>query len=347
MEQALSNTRPVIHIQGRERVDVGDALDNIVVNQPINGMSHMELTLTNWGVPENADRVDFPYLDIALGDPVEVYIGEQESTKIFDGEITAIEEQYGDGAPQLVLLAQDRLHHLARQRYSRSFEEQSPDDIVQAIAGEGGLRADVNVSTARSTYHQVNESNLAFLFRVLSRFDVAVRLDDGTLRARREEPDRSRIGLDAQDNALKVRLIADLNHQQTRTNVLGFNAANDSALSASANTIQPAASATSAADTLSALGWDGEDVMPQPFPQTQAESDAFAQAHFNRRARQFISGDIRCQGEPQLRSGREIELEGVSPRLQGVYQVVHCVHRFDGITGYETHLKVHRPDWQV
>jgi hypothetical protein len=74
-------------------------------------------------------------------------------------------------------------------------------------------------------------------------------------------------------------------------------------------------------------------------------ADGFAKGHFNRLAKRFISGDIRCQGEPSLRSGREIELSGVSERMAGSYRVVHCVHRFDNASGYETHLKVNRAGW--
>ena len=61
----------------------------------------------------------------------------------------------------------------------------------------------------------------------------------------------------------------------------------------------------------------------------------------------FISGDIACQGIPELTSGREIELSGVSSRLLGKYQVIHCTHRFDRRSGFETHLKVNKADWST
>ena len=86
-------------------------------------------------------------------------------------------------------------------------------------------------------------------------------------------------------------------------------------------------------------------MVPQPFARSQGEADAFAEGHFHRLAKRFIYGDLICLGEPALASGREIRLSGVSGRLRGRYQIVHCAHRFDSTSGYETHLKVNRPDW--
>ncbi len=345
MTQAFTSTRPNVHVNGEERPQVDEALSNMTVNLPLVGSAHAELGLTNWGLQESAQTPDFAFSDLALGDRLEVFIGEDPSTKIFDGEITGMEERYGEGAPQLLLLLQDKLHRLGRARHSRAFEDQTPDEIVEAIASEDALSSDVSVSSVRSTFHQINESNLAFLFRLLSRFDIALRLEDGTLRARAEEADSLPVTLDAQDNALSVRLLADLNHQQTTARVQGFNAGTDQQVIGSADSLQPSPAGTTAAETLRQLGWSGEAVLPQPFPLSQGEADAFASAHFNSRARRFISGDIRCQGEPELKSGKEVQLEGVSERLLGVYHVVHCVHRFNGESGFETHVKVNRSDW--
>ena len=110
--------------------------------------------------------------------------------------------------------------------------------------------------------------------------------------------------------------------------------------------VEPIASKEcAAAATLAQLGWPGEEVVPHPFARSQAEADAYAGAHFRRMAKRFVQGDIVCQGEPSLKSGRDIELSGVSPRLRGTYQIVHCSHRFDSQNGYETHLKVNKADW--
>lgn len=345
-ESAFINTRPRFKLNGEPRADMEPALTAMVVNRPLHGCGHGELHLTNWGTPEGEEEPDFVLNDIALGTELEIEMGEESPVSLFKGEITAIEERYGDGAPTLVLLVQDKLHRLARSRHCRVFEDQSPDEVVRTIAGEAGMQSDVSISGLTATWHQLNESDLAFLLRLAGRFDVGLRLAGNTLRARPEEADSGPLALSAQDSALKVRLIADLNHQPGESAVHGFNLGDDADASHTANGMTPAAAGTSAAATLNELGWGGDEIVPHPFARSSAEAEAYAKAHFRRQAKRFIQGEIVCQGEPALTSGREIDLSGVAPRLRGIYQVVHCVHRFDGVSGYETHIKVNKGGWQ-
>jgi hypothetical protein len=346
-EAAFISSRPHLKVDGEEREDMQEALTAMVVNLPLHGCAHAELHLTNWGRPEGEEEPDFVFNDIGLGSECELLMGEENPVTVFIGEITAIEERYGEGAPFLALLLQDKLHRLARSRNSRTFEDQSPDDVVRAIVSDAGLSADVNVSNLVSTWHQLNESDLAFLQRLLSRFDIALRLEGNQLRAKPEQADSDAIELDAQDSALRVRLLVDLNHQWLNSTVQGYNMADAVEVTHTSASMTPAPDATTARITLNDLSWPGDEVMPQPFARSSAEAQAYAKAHFRRQAKRFIQGDIVCQGEASLKSGREIDLAGVSPRLLGKYQIVHCVHQFDNNSGFETHLKVNRADWQV
>ncbi len=345
-EDAFVNIRPVFSVDGRRRDDLSEALTGMVVNLPLHGCSHGELSFTNWGTPEGSRAPSYLFNDIGLGAEMEIEMGQPQQTRIFKGEVTAIEEEFGEGAPILTLLVQDKLHLLARSRQSRSYEEQTVDDIVQAIVSEAGLQADVQVSDINGTWHQLNESDLAFLLRLLGRFDIGLRLDGDTFRAKPEEPDAEPVELSAQDSALKIRLLTDLNHQPASSQVLAYNTAIAEEVDHTSETMTPQPSATSAVDTLSQLGWPGDEIVPQPTARNQREAEAYATSHFRRQAKRFIQGDIICRGEPTLKSGREIDLTGVSPRLRGIYQVVHCSHRFDGQNGFETHLKVNKADWE-
>lgn len=345
MGEAFVSARPRVKVKGEVRPDLNDALRSLLVSRPQNGMAHGELQLVYWGAADDARQPEYRFTDIALGDRVEIAFGEDPEVVVFDGEITAVEERYGAGAPQLVFLVQDGLHHLARTRHSRTFDDQSADDIVTAIASDAGLSGDANVSTVARTWHQINESDLAFLLRVLGPFGIALRLDSGNLRARPEERDPEPVALDSSNNALSVRLVADLNHQPVETGVMGFDAASDEEVTGSVASTTDTAEGSTAADLLGTLGWSGTEQVPQPFASGQGLADAFAQGHFDRRARAFVSGEIRCIGDPRLVGGVQVDLAGVSPRVAGLYRVVHCVHRFDAADGYRTHLRVSRADW--
>ncbi|MEJ2509864.1 MAG: contractile injection system protein, VgrG/Pvc8 family [Gammaproteobacteria bacterium] len=345
MSEAFANARPTLRLAGEERSDLAEVLLTALATLPLAGMASAEVHCVNWAQSSAGGGADFAFLDVALGDRLELSMGADSSSIVFDGEITGIEERYGDGAPRIVFLAEDRLHRLARRRRSRSFEDRSVDDIARELAADAGLQADVNLSGAGGTYHQINESDLAFLLRLASRFDVAPRLDNGRLRARAEQADASPIVLDVQTNVQELRLLADLNHQAHTTTVRGYNAATDQNVSASAHRVAAMAGGSTAADILDTLGWPGEDLAPVPFPLTQSDADAAAASHHRGRARRFIHGDVVCDGQAQLASGREVDLRGVSPRLRGKYRVVHCAHRFDTRSGYQSELRLSRPDW--
>lgn len=345
-DNAFVSTRPRFSLNGETRRDLEPALTAMLISLPLHGCGHGELHFTNWGTPEGGREPDFVLDEISLGSELEIRIGEDAADTLFKGEITALEERYGEGAPGLVLLVQDRLHRLARSRHCRSFEDQSPDDLVQSIAAEAGLRSDVQLSGLNADWHQLNESDLAFLLRIAARFDIGVRLVDNRLRAKPEQPDPNPLPLSAQDSVLKARLIADLNHQSTQSTVNGYNLAEDTAAEHTSDRLDPAPGGATAAAALSDLSWTSTESVPQPFARSSAEAEAYASAHFRRQGKRFISGDLICRGEPSLTSGREIDLSGVSPRLRGIYQVVHCAHRFDNATGYETHLKVNKGGWR-
>lgn len=351
MAEAFASVRPRISVQGQTRDDLGLALRALTLSRPAHGMAHGEIQAVCWGAGDQDPEPDYRFTDIALGDTLEVgFEREGREYSVFSGEITALEERYGEGAPHLVILVQDRLHRLARARRSRSFEDASPDDLVSRIAADAGLNGDARVSTVTATWHQLNESDLAFLFRVLGPFGAGLRLDGGgRLRARPEEPDPEPIALDIADNALRVRLIADLAQQPAETEVSGFDAAADTEVSgrveAGSDPAMGTGNGSRARDHLTRLGWPGTERVPRPFPWTQGLADAFAQGHFDRRDRAFLTGEVRCIGDPRLAGGREIALTGTSPRTAGRYRVLECVHRFDSADGYRTHLRVARPDW--
>lgn len=343
--EAFINIRPLIRIDGEENAELQQALKNFVINLPLSGMAHGEITLVNWIPSGEGAEIGFGFQEVGLGKSIEVLMGENRDIVIFAGEITAIEERYGNAAPNLILLVQDKLHISARQRHNRVFEEQSPNAIVDTIASELSLTADVNVSTAVANYHQLNESNLSFLSRLLNSYGMSFRIEGSTLRVRAEEPDAAPVELSAENGALKVRLVADLNHQPEKVTVKGFNADTNESVSQDAEALELPPDGITAKAIGQELSWPGENIVPQPFPRSQSEAESFSKAHFSRMARRFVSGDIRCSGKPELSSGREIELSGVSARLAGKYQIVHCTHCFND-EGYETHLKVNRADGQ-
>ena len=107
--------RPAITLKGQPNSDMARSLLDITVRAPEMGMASAELRLVNWG-DQASGSTNFLFNQVALGDKIEIAFGLSQQKSVFKGEITGIEERYGDGVPQIVLLAEDALHRLARHR---------------------------------------------------------------------------------------------------------------------------------------------------------------------------------------------------------------------------------------
>ncbi len=340
--------KPTLEIEGQLRNEMNEGLLEVQITSLLSGKAHLQLRLVNWQTNVGDELADFAFLDLALGQQISVLMQQSGSPQLFNGEITALEERYGNGAPQLVVLAEDKLHLLAKTRNNRVFEEMSINQVIEAVAGDHSLAVDCHVSTEIQSWHQINETDFAFITRLINPFDLAMRIVADQLQVKPEQRDTEAIVIDPQSNADSVRIVADLNRQVPSLRVTGLNLENDSELSAQADSPYPSSLAgenSSAKDTLEQLSWANEQIATDHIPRNQSEADSWAQGAMHKRAKRFLYGDISCRGDSRLACGREIKLQGVSRRLAGRYQVVCCQHLYNAQIGFKTDIKVERSGW--
>ncbi len=335
--------RPAIKLKGAPNDDMVTSLLDIAVRAPETGMASAEVRLVNWGSPASGPT-SFLFNTVALGDKIEIAFGLAQQKTVFKGEVTGIEERYGDGVPQIVLLAEDALHRLARHRISRPFVQQSPNSIVQTLASDAGLQADAKLSDTPGDYNQLNESDLHFLRRLAARYGATPKVVDTTLTCRQREALPAPVTLDAGDTLKRLRVIADLARQPLQAVASGQDLTAGTAITATGSSLMVAASGPTAASLLRGLGWDGDETFMFPAPATQAEATDFANAALDAQGRRFLHGDLVCTGNPDVTVGAAVSLTGVSPRLAGVYAVVACAHLFDESAGYQTYARIERAD---
>src|SRR6266540_4597153 len=83
---------------------------------------------------------------------------------LFDGEIVEIEPDFQVSTQRLVIRAFDRLHRLARGRKVRTFQNMTDGEIIEKVAREVGLQAQVGPTKQSHVYvFQANQTNLIFL----------------------------------------------------------------------------------------------------------------------------------------------------------------------------------------
>ena len=83
-----------------------------------------------------------------LGKPVEISVkasGQSSTSKLFAGEITAIEPQFWtDKGATVTIRGYDQSHRLHRVKRTKTYVQSTDSDIAQTIARESGLRASVD-----------------------------------------------------------------------------------------------------------------------------------------------------------------------------------------------------------
>jgi len=75
---------------------------------------------------------------------------------------------------------------------------------------------------------------------------------------------------------------------------------------------------------------------------SQAEADGIAQQRFSAMALGYVGGEGICIGEPRLRAGTLVSIEGLGVRFSGLYYVTATTHSFTPGRGYRTRFSARR-----
>jgi hypothetical protein len=341
----LLTAAPTVEIGGMSYPLVAAKLERLRVVESLGGMSSLELVLIDSapqadGSALHASGADTP---LKLGEGVRVFGGpaERGASELFDGQVTAIESEVREGAaPLFTLLAEDRLFPLRRKRRTRLFEDSSLSAVVEAVASDHGLTAEVRegVDTGTRDWLQSDETDLAFLRRILERFDTDMQVVADKLQVGRTGKDqRTLVSLQAGTSLKAVRVTADVAEQVTEVRLASFDPESGEPVDAS----EPAVGFGPGSGT------SGPDLMNEKFapvvahlgrfgPMTAADATALATVEGHRRARAFVRACGTATGNAALRVGSWVELLGVNPQFENEYSVTKAVHRWNRREGYRT-----------
>ncbi|KAA3655487.1 MAG: hypothetical protein DWQ10_17215 [Calditrichaeota bacterium] len=244
-------------------------------------------------------------------------------------------------------MAEDRFQDLRMRRRSRTFEDNSDEDVFRQIASEHGLQSDLDITGPQHrTLAQVNQSDLAFLRDRARAIDAETWIEESTLhavaRARRET---DTVTLSYGQSLHEFSVCADLAQQQTTFTASGWDVdaketlqhdASDSILGSELN-----GDLSGSAILQQAVGTRTQTIVHQT-PATAEETRFYAEAHFREHARQFVTGTAKCEGNPNIRVGTKLTLNGLGDLFNGNYYVNEAIHTYDLRQGYATMFRVER-----
>jgi phage baseplate assembly protein gpV len=87
------------------------------------------------------------------------------------------------------------------------------------------------------------------------------------------------------------------------------------------------------------LDLSADEVIDNRPVMTQSEADLLAQSTLNEKCQAFFRAEGTCRGNPAIRAGRQVKIEGIGIRFAGTYLITRAVHRYD-LSGYTTRFEI-------
>jgi phage protein D len=349
---AFFPSRPAFLVDGAEVSGLSEGLLSLSITENTDGLFCCEACFGNWG--STADSVGFLYFDrgiLEFGKSLTIEMGDGNTrAPVFEGRIMALEGRFPrQRPPELQVLAEDRCQDLRMTRRTRAFEDVNDTDVFEQIAGEHGLRAEIDVDGPDyRTLAQVNQSDLAFLRERARAIDAEVWVEGDALfaQARGRRRAVAEVTLTYGRGLREIEITADLANQRTAVAVSGWDVsakegitevATENAISSELN------GGTSGASVLSAAIGERPEHIVHSVPLTGSEALAVAEASYRALARRFLCGEAVTEGDARIKVATHVVLGGLGPLFDGIYYVTQVCHTFDGKNGFLSRMSLERP----
>ena len=339
---ATYNATPSVNVDNQSNATVNAQLVAMEMHESTGGLSSMELRFRNSGTFSNGTP-NYVFEDDAvlkLGATIEVFGGDVTSpTSIFKGKISAIEGLYSpDNAPELVVLGEDALQAARLKRRTKVHENVTLDDLISSLADTCSLtpRTD-GLSANAGTHVQFNESDLAFVRRIFARYDADLQVVNDELHgAPLTRTQRNRIELTLNEKLRQARVTADLAHQVTKVEVSGWDFQQGQVASGSRDDNPPGpGSGRAGSEILQQAFGERAEQLARVSVRDATEAQAVVDAEWEQRSRRFVTLHGTAEGNPNLRVGSHVTINGLGDRFSNTYYVVATTHRYDEERGYE------------
>jgi uncharacterized protein involved in type VI secretion and phage assembly len=264
---------------------------------------------------------------------------------LIEGEITAMEVHFNEKSEaDIIVRGYDISHRLHRGRYNRSFLNETDSDIVKKIVQEVGIRPGNIDSTGEVNKYvfQENQTNMEFLRERAARNGFELFITEDKINFCKPKVQES-LALEWLDDISKFSTRVTSAEQVSSVEVRAWDYTQKKLISQTANkekqvteTGNQLGSSTSTA--FSNLKSPKMIVVDKPVA-SQKQAKAMAQALCDELGGEFVYADAKAAGNPEIRPGRVVKLQGMGDRYSGKYYVTETRHFFNQRV-YETDFSV-------
>jgi phage protein D len=251
---------------------------------------------------------------------------------LIEGEITGIEVSFNEKSEApIIVRGYDISHRLHRGRHNYSFLNMSDTEIVKDIATRTGITLNrIDNSSQKHEYvFQENQTHMEFLRERAARIGYELFVQDNKLNFCKP----------ASQSSLQLKWLDDINSFKTRittaeqvksVEVRGWDYKQKKAISETAESEKVVTKTgnklgSAAIDKFNLKEPSKITVVDQPVS-TIAEAKAMAQALCDELGGEFVYADARSEGNPKIRPGRVVTINGLGDRYSGQYYVTETRH---------------------
>ncbi len=342
---ALPSQIPRITVDGSPlRPEHASCLTDAVVDDDSYLPDMFELRFAD---PQRTLAEEMPF---QMGAEVEIKtgaLGEDASTLLISGEVTAIEAALDASGSFFTITGYDQSHRLHRGRKTATFNDVTDSDVAKRVAQAAGLAIGTVASTTETLEHvsQVNETDWSFLqsraresgYRIFVR-EGKFHLQTGSEAAPSGPPPEFRFGAEL----IEFRARMTANEQVGKVEARGWDFDRKEVVSEELDTAIFSASLASSsisADQIDSSFGDSTYVCTNRAIGTRAQAAIVAEGlSVDLSSGQlFATGTI--VGDPRVSAGSSIQIAGTGKAFDGSWVVSHSRHVFDH-GGYTTHFTV-------
>jgi uncharacterized protein involved in type VI secretion and phage assembly len=286
-------------------------------------------------------------LDIGKGLKVKLQgpANEGPPKDLFDGEIVAVEPDFGPRDTTVLVRAYDRSHRLNRQRKTRVFQDVTWDDVAKKVAREAGLQveADAAPGGVQPFVQQSTETDWQFLWRIAHRIGFEVYVTGQKLAFRQLATaggDEVTLKLGQTLVAFRPRVTAS--QQVKSVEVRGWDAKERRAIVGSSGAAAPLSTPGNGRGAVQSAFAEGDDkvVIGNAPVATADEAKAMADSVLAKLADSYVEAEGDAVGDPRLRAGAKIKIEGCGTKFSGAYVLSSTTHQYSAERGYHTKFRV-------
>ena len=341
-----------ISVSGQDLVrDLSIPVNQVEVDLMLGAASRFSFTVTDSYHPDSqrfksGRGTPLPF---AFGSEVSIDLGYRDSngmSTVLQGVITEITTNFPEnGSPELTVSGFDHAFPLTIGKSSNAWPNAHDSDVAHLIANFHNLNSEITKSKEKhAQIEQSQESDWAFLKKLADRNHFELFVDETKSIHFHPPNDNSGaiVELTYGESLLSFKPEANLAGQISGVEVHGWSINKEPIVGFADAGEESGRSGTSAADILNTLVRDPDKrpilKLRQPVF-TQAEAKQRAQAAFNERAKEFLTGEGESIGLPEIRPDENVSLKRLGSDFSKTYYIRQATHKVDS-NGYRTRFKV-------